>query len=203
LPTGKSQRKKRKNNKPDKILKAAVKLVLRKGYYQTHISEIASKAGVSPYSIYYYFGGKEEVLLHLREKTWKDFSGQMNRLAVSNGLDPLEKLDAVIDCFRSQYSGDRENAYLVFNEHTLPPIPEKSEIHATRDQVYKSLKKILRDGLKEQFMHDGTDPALFTTFFISGLTGVLGRWAENPKDIALDELTDGLKHQLKHGIIKW
>jgi AcrR family transcriptional regulator len=50
-----------------KILKAANKLFLKKGYFNVNIAKIAREAGVSKATIYTYFQGKDDILKHLIE----------------------------------------------------------------------------------------------------------------------------------------
>ena len=50
-----------------KILKAAKKLFLKKGYFNVNIAKIAREAGVSKATIYTYFQGKDDILRHLIE----------------------------------------------------------------------------------------------------------------------------------------
>lgn len=58
-------RQKNSEAKKQKILCAAAKLFLKNGYTQTKISEIATKAGVSGNTIFFFFESKEGVLADL------------------------------------------------------------------------------------------------------------------------------------------
>ena len=55
----------RKDDKRDRILKAAVKVFARKGYFAARVSDIARKAGVADGTIYLYFRNKEDILVSL------------------------------------------------------------------------------------------------------------------------------------------
>lgn len=61
--------------KKDKIRTAALELFCKYGIDKTNINEIAQKAGVSPASIYNYFGSKEglmkDIIINLLESSWK------------------------------------------------------------------------------------------------------------------------------------
>ena len=50
----------RKDDKRDRIQKAAVKVFARKGYFASRVSDIARKAGVADGTIYLYFRNKED-----------------------------------------------------------------------------------------------------------------------------------------------
>jgi AcrR family transcriptional regulator len=65
----------RTEQKKEKIRTAAFELFCRYGIDKTNINEIAQKAGVSPASIYNYFGSKEglmkDTIMNLLESSWK------------------------------------------------------------------------------------------------------------------------------------
>jgi AcrR family transcriptional regulator len=54
-----------KEKRKEKIFRAAVWCFNKKGYYETTIDAIASRAKVSKGSIYYYFKSKKELFLEL------------------------------------------------------------------------------------------------------------------------------------------
>ncbi|MCZ6806192.1 MAG: TetR/AcrR family transcriptional regulator [Deltaproteobacteria bacterium] len=61
---------KRKGSAPDKrdrILKAAIKVFAKNGFYATRVSEIAKAAGVADGTIYLYFKNKDDVLISIFE----------------------------------------------------------------------------------------------------------------------------------------
>jgi TetR/AcrR family fatty acid metabolism transcriptional regulator len=55
----------RTDDKRERILKAAVGVFARKGYFGSRVSEIAKKAGVADGTIYLYFRNKEDILVSL------------------------------------------------------------------------------------------------------------------------------------------
>lgn len=56
-----------KADKRERILRAAVKVFARKGFYATRVSEIAQAAGVADGTIYLYFDNKDAVLVSIFE----------------------------------------------------------------------------------------------------------------------------------------
>ena len=56
-----------KADKRERILRAAVKVFARKGFYATRVSEIAKAAGVADGTIYLYFENKDAVLVSIFE----------------------------------------------------------------------------------------------------------------------------------------
>src|SRR5437764_15040367 len=58
------------NSKRERILRAAIDVFAKSGYFTAKVSEIAKAAGVADGTIYLYFDGKEDVLITIfREHT--------------------------------------------------------------------------------------------------------------------------------------
>lgn len=64
---GRAQRADKGADKRERILKAAIKVFARKGFYAARVSEIAKAAGVADGTIYLYFRNKDDVLTSVFE----------------------------------------------------------------------------------------------------------------------------------------
>jgi len=81
-----------------KILKAANKLFIKRGYFNVNIAKIAREAGVSKANIYTYFQGKDDILENLIDNHFQsasifdeDLSGkEMIKFYIDNSIDSLE-----------------------------------------------------------------------------------------------------------------
>lgn len=62
-----SAKARRGADKRERILRAAIKVFARKGFYATRVSEIAKAAGVADGTIYLYFENKDDVLVSIFE----------------------------------------------------------------------------------------------------------------------------------------
>ncbi|WP_281887176.1 TetR/AcrR family transcriptional regulator [Paenibacillus sp. YYML68] len=90
--------------KKDKLLEAALSLMLAKGYHGTTVDEICVQAGVTKGSFFHYFKSKEDVgkaAIEQFERLQLHFIAE----AGLNGIhDPLEKLHAFLDFFSEMAS---------------------------------------------------------------------------------------------------
>jgi TetR/AcrR family fatty acid metabolism transcriptional regulator len=83
---------KRKGAAPDKrdrILKAAVKVFAKNGFYATRVSEIAKAAGVADGTIYLYFKNKDDVLISIFEDGIQQLLLILREVATSE--EPVEQ----------------------------------------------------------------------------------------------------------------
>ena len=82
--------------KRDRILRAAVKIFSRKGFFNSKVSEIARSAEVADGTIYLYFKNKDDLLISLfEEKMGEVVEDVRRRIAV--GGNALEKLKIFIE----------------------------------------------------------------------------------------------------------
>lgn len=81
-----------KQNMRKRILDAARKIFLAKGYEQTSIRNIAAEINYSPGSIYFHFKDKSEIFRELHDEGFRLFVSQLKVLM--SVADPFERLKA-------------------------------------------------------------------------------------------------------------
>lgn len=75
--------------KRERILKAAVKVFAKNGFYATRVSEIAKAAGVADGTIYLYFKNKDDVLVTIFEEGIQELLAILREVAGSD--EPFER----------------------------------------------------------------------------------------------------------------
>jgi len=81
--------------KRDRILRAAVKVFSRKGFFNSKVSEIARAAEVADGTIYLYFRNKDDLLISLFEEKMGEVVADVRR-RIADGGNALEKLKIFI-----------------------------------------------------------------------------------------------------------
>src|SRR5215218_5476591 len=83
-----------------RIVEAAMELFWLKGYASTSIADILSRGQVNSGSLYYFFPGKQDVLLAVLE-AYRDGIGQMLLGPAWEGVDdPVERVFALLAFYR-------------------------------------------------------------------------------------------------------
>ena len=82
--------------KRDRILRAAVKIFSRKGFFNSKVSEIARAAEVADGTIYLYFRNKDDLLISLFEEKMGEVVADVRR-RIATGGNALEKLRIFIE----------------------------------------------------------------------------------------------------------
>lgn len=79
-----SAKKRGRPDKRDRILRAAIKVFAKNGFYATRVSEIAKAAGVADGTIYLYFKNKDDVLITIFEDGIRRLLAILREVAASD-----------------------------------------------------------------------------------------------------------------------
>lgn len=112
-------RKKRRPQRRDQILAAAVALFHERGYHATGIDDIGAVAGITGPGIYRHFRNKEEILETLIHRRGEQILAEVDRIVASD-VEPAAALDALA---RSYVEGIVDQPHLavvaMYERHTL------------------------------------------------------------------------------------
>ena len=157
----------------DRIVQAATELFWRKGYGSTSIADILATAKVNSGSLYYFFKGKQELLVAVLEN-YRDGIGPM-LLEPSWGemKDPIEKVFALLgtyrrllietDCFYGCPIGS-----LALELHE--PDPEIRELIVAN---FANWTDAVRDCLDEAGFSDATDTQALAELVLTVMEGAV------------------------------
>lgn len=88
----KERRKREKQEMRERILAAAQKLFVAKGFEKTSIRNIAETIEYSPATIYLYFADKNAIFFELHNRIFKKFLAQFEAVANADVASPMERL---------------------------------------------------------------------------------------------------------------
>src|SRR2546421_8101525 len=81
-------------DKRQAILRAAIRVFARNGYFNSKVADIARAAGVADGTVYLYFKSKEEILHSIFDASMEKAIAEARQL-IKNVTDPREKLRRV------------------------------------------------------------------------------------------------------------
>ena len=84
----------------DKIVYAAMTLFAQKGYGSTSVADILQAAGVNAGSLYYFFPGKQDVLLAVLDAYLRGIHPMLLQPAWAGVADPIERVFALLGRYR-------------------------------------------------------------------------------------------------------
>ena len=97
------------SDKREAILRAAITVFARCGYFNSKVADIAREAGVADGTVYLYFKSKEEILHSIFDRSVEDALGAAKK-RVQRLADPREKLRQIAHMHLERLGADRDLA---------------------------------------------------------------------------------------------
>ena len=145
----------RKEQKKEKIRRAALELFGIYGFKKVSVSDIANKAGVSPVTIYNHFRSKDDLVKDVVKTQFDDMLKKYREIIDGEGGFP-EKLEAIVfdkSKIAGQFQG--ELAQALFQEE--PEMQEYVDTLWQGDTVAMTLE-LLEQGRQEGYVNAETSP---------------------------------------------
>lgn len=167
------------------IIDKARELFAKFGLKKTTMNDIASACGIAKASLYYYFGGKEEIFRAVMEREFEIFKERMRKV-LSKADDPREKLRAF---FLTRFTHLKELAdfyeTLTSEYLELYPFVERERKGLTNWEI-ETVQSILDEGVRRGIF-EIPDPKLTAVILVFALKG-LETWTVE-RDLAEIERT--------------
>jgi AcrR family transcriptional regulator len=171
------------DDKPRRILDAAVRVFAAQGYDAARVGDVAKEAGVAYGLVYYYYESKEAVLEAVFREAWGRLLAAV-ALAEETGSDASEQLGLVIKIVLRAWRDDPDLVRLLVREVTRNPHiqEELDEI----GQAFASLERMVRRGQADGTVRAGLDAKLAAWMLYGALEEVLTGWVlgQLPDDAA-------------------
>ena len=175
---------KKKGAQPDKrerILKAAIKVFAKNGFYATRVSEIAKAAGVADGTIYLYFKNKDDVLITIFEDGIQQLLVILREVAASD--EPFDKrITRIIELQLGLLEEQRDLAEVItvnlrqssslLKQYAAPLFMEYIDVIAG----------LVRDGQKQGAFRRDLNPRVVARSLFGALDAILLTWALGEAD---------------------
>jgi TetR/AcrR family transcriptional regulator, fatty acid metabolism regulator protein len=161
------------DDKPRRILDAAVRVFAAQGYDASRVGDAAREAGVAYGLVYHYYDSKEAVLEAVFREAWGRLLAAV-ALAEATSEDAAEQLELVVKIVLRAWRDDPDLVRLLVREVTRNPHiqDELDEI----GQAFASLERMVRRGQDDGTFRSGLDPRLASWMLYGALEEVLTGW---------------------------
>lgn len=170
-----SKEDRKNHDKRTRILDAALKTFVKRGFPDTKVAEIASEAGVAEGTLYNYFPSKEDLLLALFDEKWggiiEEIKGKISRLD-----DPNKKLKAIFSLVVRMFKKNRQLAELFMvdvkqssiflNNYTINRIVEFLDL----------IEEVLEEGKEKGIYRRDLDTRVAKMIIFGAAQGILLSW---------------------------
>lgn len=166
---------KRKDERREKILSAALLLFATNGLAATKVTDIATAVGMSQGLLYHYFNTKEEIFTELISGAFQRLNDACRQLEAMP-LPPLEKIRLAISRLLQGLAENADTAryHLLIAQATVSaaiPLAARTVIQQQNRLPYETIARILRAGQANGTIkqHDPDELALLFWTSINGL----------------------------------
>ncbi len=181
----------RNSDKHGAILRAAIKIFARDGFFHSKIADVAREAGVADGTVYLYFKNKDDILISIFNQTMDEaiFEGQQALVALH---DPVARLRKVAHLHLGRLGRDRDLA-VVFQVELRQSIKFMEQFSATRVAEYLGIiRGILEDGQRGGIFSEPMDTNLAAKAFFGALDEMATNWILSRRNYRLEGTVDPL-----------
>ena len=182
-----SQAKAVVTDKREAILRAAITIFARKGYFNSKVADIAAEAGIADGTVYLYFKSKDEILRSVFDRAMEEAidDGRRELAPIS---DPVEKLRRIAEIHLERLGSDRDLA-IVFQVELRGSTKFMEEFSATGFATYLDLiKATIEEGQKAHIFRSDMKAIIAAKIFYGALDEMVTNWILSKKSYPLKPL---------------
>jgi TetR/AcrR family transcriptional regulator, fatty acid metabolism regulator protein len=171
-------------DKRDAILRAAIKVFARHGYFQSQVADVARVAGVAAGTVYLYFRSKDDLLVSIFERTMKDAIDE-GRAALADVADPVDRLRRIARLHLDRLGRDRDLA-VVMQVELRQSIKFMERFSSTHLQDYLNIiRRTISDGQAAGAFRNDVSPNAAAKVFFGALDEMATNWMLSRRKYAL------------------
>ncbi len=187
---------------PDKfsaILRGAIQVFARAGYFNAKVAEVARAAGVADGTVYLYFKNKDDLLVSIFNTTMAEFNARAQK-ELAEIADPREQLRHFAKLHFEALEADRELAvvFQVEFRHSTRFMEQFSETMLA--DYLKILREILERGQQQGVFRAGLNPKVVAKVIFGALDEMVTNWVLSHHNFKLTPLIDPVMDIFLHGI---
>jgi AcrR family transcriptional regulator len=162
-----------KHNEPRRIdlLRAAAQLISERGFAETRVADVASRAGVSAPLVIYYFGTRERLLVDALQYSEDSFNEVAERILAEISM-PRERVSWLIKWGCWPPSIEEEPGFWGLWFDLWTQAFRNSEVKAGRAQIDARWRKVIAHAVELPAQDAGVDADVFALEFAALLDGL-------------------------------
>lgn len=173
------------------IIRAAIDVMMEKGFHGCSARDIADRAGMTQGSLYNYVKSKEDILYLVCDQAVGHYYTDVE-IAIASTAHPGERLVRAVTATVASMYERRQNILIVYREsHSLDKASRKA-ILARADTFVSLLKTVIADAVAAGYAHvDDIDLAATTVTYVPTIFALRGwRMRSALKEVALHHISN-------------
>jgi TetR/AcrR family transcriptional regulator, fatty acid metabolism regulator protein len=162
-------------DKREAILRAAVKVFARRGYFNSKVADIAKEAGIADGTVYLYFKSKDEILHSIFDRAMEEFiaEGKKELAEIEN---PKDKLRRIAELHLEKLGADRDLA-IVFQVELRGSTKFMQEFSAAGFAEYLDIiQQTFIEGQQKEIFYKDLKPIVCAKIFYGALDEMVTNW---------------------------
>ena len=188
-------------DKRDALIRAAIKVFARNGFFQSQVADVARVAGVAAGTVYLYFRGKDDLLVSIFERTMRETIAE-GRAALDGVTDPAERLRRIARLHLERLGRDRDLA-VVMQVELRQSTKFMERFSSTLLQDYLGIiKRTIADGQAAGVFRADINPTAAAKIFFGALDEMATNWMLSRRKYALASEADTVVDLFINGVAR-
>lgn len=182
-----------------RLLRAAMRLIAKRGFSRTTLADIGKAAGYSRGLAGHRFGSKEGLLDRLVEHVGSRFLDDQVMPAL-DGCHGVAALAAMVDAYLNELKvrEERLHALYVLMGEALGPVPEIRGVFVKLNASFRDLaRRAIDEAKKAGEIRADVDPAVEAVVFVGMLRGAAMQWVTDPGCFEIGAVRDAIVRTLE------
>ncbi len=175
-----SSQKKQENR--DQAIRAAVDLIIEKGYKAATMREIAKRAGMGDATIYNYFPAKRNILFAYYEGCFQNGVLELKKINGFNEFTFEEQIQAFFETMLSLFLPDREFIQESFKSIFFPLTPNFKHFRPVQEQYFEILDDIFKAAIEVEEIPEQIFQDMIYFFFWDFFIGMVCYWLKDDSE---------------------
>jgi len=130
------------------IFHQVVNVLVKKGFHETSMQEIADTAGLGKSTLYDYFKTKEELLVYFFEDQWDDLAAEAQQIAVQNSRADV-RLRLVMEKYLESLQDNKSLFLKLSIESQRLKMENQKQIQEKRHAYQDLIRALIEEGIRE------------------------------------------------------
>jgi AcrR family transcriptional regulator len=182
------------------IARAASKLFIKKGYFQTSMREISKASGLTIGNLYNYITKKEDILYLVFDVFHSMWANKLEKEGVFEIEEPVEQLNVGIEKMLELVNEQRDMVLLMYTESKSLPKYFLKIILENESRLIECFEKILKRG-SENGVFQAKDPFIIANIIVYLLSLEPLRGWNLRKNFKVEEINKHIKEYILGSIL--
>jgi TetR/AcrR family fatty acid metabolism transcriptional regulator len=176
-------------DKREAILRAAIKVFARRGYFNSKVADIAKEAGIADGTVYLYFKSKDEILHSIFDRAMEEFIAEGKReIAEIKGAD--RRLQRIAQLHLEKLGADRDLA-VVFQVELRGSTKFMEEFSGGSFAEYLDIiRRTIAEGQKSGVFRTDLKPITAAKILYGALDEMVTNWILSKRAYPLAPMAD-------------